>query len=168
MKVHWEKIHPDFPESSKGEFVENVVLIGIEATENKVVKSKVDYLLDGRFIISFSNFINQISRPSKSRKFEAFFLSFKFRSSAIKHLPGFKYYDFDSPWNLQIGIYDDRDRDNLSHVDKAPRFCGNKVVQDEPRENTIRLKIMRHQEFGEVPNFRWRSESEPAEFQHQI
>jgi hypothetical protein len=35
----------------------------------------------------------------------AMFLSLKFNGTAFNGLPGFDHYDFNSPWNIQVGIY---------------------------------------------------------------
>jgi hypothetical protein len=79
---------------------------------------------------------------------DAIFLSIQFNGAAIKDLPGFKNYNYNSPWNIQVGIYDGK---------------GNDIDFSKPGLSSSQ-QIMRHKRFGEVPSFRFRKDRYNSEY----
>jgi hypothetical protein len=56
--------------------------------------------------------------------------------------PGFEDYDYNSPWNIQVGIYDGKDKE---------------IDFSKPGLSPSQRQIMRHKRDGEVPSFLWKN-----------
>lgn len=173
LKIHWKKIHPLFPQEKMADFVESVTLwlVG-DASER--IQGTIYRGVSGAIRIKFPKSLQLKLRPNKIDLIGGFFLSMKFRSSAVQHLPGFKDYDYESPWNIQIGIYDGKGREVQDRPENHKPFIDSPLGQyinnkrHTPDTDPAKWKILRHEKFGEVPYFDWRAEQWPAEFSYQI
>ncbi len=165
LKPYWEKIHPKLGEVgvAKPEFINSVVLWIIENGETKPY--------DGTTTVSGNTF--KVALPdtlpdtlkSRSKYIEALFLSIKFNGMAFKGLPGFDHYDFTSPWNIQIEIFNEVYEEGLQAIGQKPQLysglSGGYEVQRQlealnKRKDANRLEdlaIRRHKKDGEVPSF---------------
>jgi hypothetical protein len=77
---------------------------------------------------------------------DAFFISIKFNGDAVKWIDGFSQYNYDSPWNIQVGIYSERHdlfenpKDSL-----LPGFTEKKkALLERRRANMSSWEIRRH------------------------
>ena len=181
MKPYWHKIHPKLNEHTKAEMIESVMLyvVGSDGTNcvaaNKVKKSNYKMLFGDavrwKFEADLSSELEFYGKNSPTM-----FLSLKFNSSAFKGLSGFGHYDFNSPWNIQIEIFNKIYEDRLQEVtSKSHLISGlsggyeayhqveamNKRKKENPLED---LAIRRHKDNGEIPDFEWRMANWPIEF----
>jgi hypothetical protein len=110
MKPHWEKIHPDLSDIAKEKLIESVTLHlvcgggtnSIEGTKSKLPGS-LTTSTGGASRWAFRNITAKIEFHGES--LGAMFLSIKFNDGVLNDLHGFTDYDFTSPWNIQMGIY---------------------------------------------------------------
>jgi hypothetical protein len=101
LKPYWQKIHPMLGENAKAEIIKSVTLYLVPGN-SKPISASVKSV--GSVIkIDFQGALKK--KLDKDYSNGAIFLSLKFNGSAFKGLPGFNQYDFDSPWNIQVGIY---------------------------------------------------------------
>jgi hypothetical protein len=177
LKPFWEKIHPKLGED-KPKFIDSVVLWIIENDEAKPY--------NGTMTVSGSIFkvILPDTLPdklkSRSKHIDALFLSLKFNGAAFKGVPGFNHYDFTSPWNIQIELFNKVFEEGLKAIDDLrcqPGFGMSEkeiVLQLEAlnkRKDEKRFEdmaIRRHKENGEIPDFEWRMTNWPAEFANSV
>ncbi len=103
------------------------------------------------------------------------FLSIKFNGLAFKGLPGFDHYDFNSLWNIQVGIYsgdfevtENPDANLPSWYKENPKFV--KYAQKRKRmiADMESWEIRRYKIFGEVPDFLLRKQSWPREYAYPL
>ncbi|MFA5700052.1 MAG: metallophosphoesterase [Desulfuromonas sp.] len=171
LKICWEKIHPEFPEDKRGEFIESVTLWLVGGGRTKQLESSLRMSGDDMIVAFPTTFSDQMKKDFTQ---DVFFLSLKFNANATQHLSGFKDYDYESPWNIQVGIYDkkgrevqDRPENHKPILDSPLGHWMNKKLNT-PDKDPAKWQIMRHKEFGEVPYFDWRAEQWPTEFSYQI
>ncbi len=175
LKICWEKIHPGFNDSKdsrftekmKAQFIESVTLWLVGSGRTKQLESSLR-MSDENIIVAFpATFSDQMKKDFTQG---AFFLSMKFSASALSHLPGFRDYDYASPWNIQVGIYDAWGRDVVP--EKQEKGVFGKFVEKsgiaKASTDASSWQIMRHKRFGEVPYFDWRMEQWPDEFTYLI
>jgi len=115
MKPHWEKILPNMSDDIKKTLIESVTLhmVGgggttkVAATRQKASDIPVALVPDALYWKFKSDLQSDLQAEIKFNGdyFSAMFLSIKFNGNAIKYLPAFMDYDYDSPWNIQVGIY---------------------------------------------------------------
>ncbi len=180
LKICWEKIHPGFAkggkdprftEAMKAEFVESVTLwlvgSGSESYQGNIDRDKV---VGGALRVKFPRGLQRKLRPNNIEETGAFFLSFKFKAEVVKHLPGFKDYDYESPWNIQVGIYDNWGRDVVPAKQEKDIFSRwiEKVPLTKASTDPSTWQIMRHKKFGEVPSFLWRYRKYRSEFNNNL
>ncbi len=159
LKIHWEKIHPNFPEDKKGGFIESVTLWSVgSGTENHKGALSFSNSNSGVIRVEFPRRFLRKMRPNSLEEINAIFLSIKFSASALAHISGFKDYDYDSPWNIQVGIYDGLGREVAA--EKSGIF---KASAD-----ASTWRIMRHKKFGEVPSFLFRYRKYRSEFNNNL
>ncbi len=173
LKICWEKIHPEFPEGKKGEFIESVTLflLGDTGAKKEVAVPK----LNGQNLkIGFPANLKKKLKPNKMSANSAIFLSVKFNADAMHHLPGFKDYDYESPWNIQVGIYDkagrevqDRPENHKPVLDSPLGHWINKKLNT-PDKDPAKWQIMRHKKDGEVPSFLWRCGIDFSEYGNEL
>ncbi len=173
LKVCWEKIHPNFPPEKKGDFIESVTLWLVGDDESQRYSGANGALsADGKAIrIKFGKKIILKIKSQELNLFGAIFLSIKFSAAALSHLPGFKDYDYDSPWNIQVGIYDKWGRDVAAPKQENQGLFGKLIEKTgitKASSDSSTWQIMRHKKFGEVPYFRWRSQQWPSEFKYNL
>lgn len=145
MKIHWEKIHPNFPREKRDEFLKSVTLwmVGDVTESFKAEELRVSGL--GESIrVNFARRLMRWLRPGQQRRSSATFLSLDFNSSAVQGLSGFSEYDFDSPWNIQVGIYDGKANDIVNSHNAL--------------QNPSAWRIVRHKKYGEIPSFKQRND----------
>lgn len=102
--------------------------------------------------VKFSKKLSLKIRSKDTRFTGAIFLTLSFGKTAVSHLPGFDDYKYDSPWNIQVGFYDDRGREVKGRTDVAP----------------VKWQIMRHKKDGEIPSFLWRSNNFISEYDNEL
>lgn len=160
MKPFWEKIHPNLDDDAKKSLIESVTLYLIKNTGNEpyhTIDKKVDQ--DGTIKLKYeSDLIEEIQYATNS--IAAIFLSIKFDGSAVnQHLDGFEHYDYESSWNIQVGIYGEGDVEILSTETSTPNTT-DRATQESQRNlaasKSSSWRIMRHKKHGEVPSFKLR------------
>ena len=68
----------------------------------------------------------------------------------------FEHYDFTSPWNIQVGIY-------------QKSWFGKKEVDLKKSGSDVSgWEIMRHKDKGEIPDLRWRMYTYPLEYRNNV
>lgn len=113
-------------------------------------------------------------RPNNLDEINAFFLSIKFKASSVQHLPGFKDYDYESSWNIQVGVYDGKGREVHDGPENHKPIIDShfwRYVNDKlhtPDKDSSKWRIIRHKDFGETPSFRWRSDTSSSEYKYEI
>ncbi len=155
MKIHWEKIHPNFSREKRDQLLKSVTLwmVGDETETFKDEGLRLSGFGE-TLRVNFSRRLRRWLRPGQQNRAAVFFLSLEFNSSAFQGLRGFDEYNFESPWNIQVGIYDDSGQDVMSSASAM--------------QNTSTWQIMRHKDYGEVPLFDWRAIHWPNEFTFEI
>lgn len=181
MKPYWQKIHPRLSENTKAEMIESVTMyvVGSKGTNPltaKKVKKADNKILFGdavrwEFEVDLTSDLEFYGKNSPTM-----FLSLKFNSSAFKGLPGFDHYDFTSPWNIQIEIFNKVYEDGLQEMALSSQltsgFSGSyevtyqkKALNKRKNENRLEdLAIRRHEKFGEEPSFKWRNRKSKREY----
>ncbi len=175
MKPFWEKIHPTLKENEMRPLIESVMLYLVEGDQTKPVAGRP--IFDSNVVkIVFPNTLKK--QISKDYSKGAFFLSIKFNGKAVGHLPGFMDYDYDSPWNIQVGIYGANGSDiaeqKTVREGSTPMSVGGAVTAAKLKKQGVaandpsRWQIMRHKKYGEIPYFDWRAETMPSEFKYAL
>ena len=156
MKICWEKIHPKFPAEKKKDFLKSVTLWMVGDDGNQEYQSKSSELsADGATLrTNFTRKLILKVRSMETNLSDAFFLSIAFSPEAMAGLKGFGDYDFDSPWNIQVGIYNHWGQD----------IMGSPNAYQNPSD----WHIMRHKDFGETPDHKWRAKFLPREYGYQL
>jgi hypothetical protein len=144
MKPYWGKIHPKLRENAKEKLIESVTLylVGggnfLPCIAKPVLRNNDSLGLDlGK----------QIRRSmEEDYTIDVFFISIKFNGDAVKWIDGFSQYNYDSPWNIQVGIYSERHdlfenpKDSL-----LPGFTEKKkALLERRRANMSSWEIRRH------------------------
>jgi hypothetical protein len=144
MKPYWGKIHPKLSDDVKGKLIESVTLylVGggnfLPCIAKPVLRNNDSLGLDlGK----------QIRRSmEEDYTIDVFFISIKFNGDAVKWIDGFSQYNYDSPWNIQVGIYSERHdlfenpKDSL-----LPGFTEKKkALLERRRANMSSWEIRRH------------------------
>jgi hypothetical protein len=171
LKPYWQKIHPKLSEKAKGEMIESVTLYLVGGTSKPIsaaVKSS-----GGVIKIDFQGTLKK--KLDKDYSNGAIFLSLKFNGAAFNGLPGFNHYDFNSPWNIQVGIYsgdfdvtEDPEANVPSWYKENPKFVKHVRKRKQMIADTSSWEIRRHKKFGEVPYFDWRAETNSREYSYQL
>jgi hypothetical protein len=106
---------------------------------------------------------------------DAMFLSIKFNGLAFKGLPGFDHYDFNSPWNIQVGIYsgdfdvtEDPEANVPSWYKENPKFVKHVRKRKQMIADTSSWEIRRHKKFGEIPDHKDRAKRWPFEYGYKL
>jgi hypothetical protein len=103
MKPYWQKIHPKLSNDAKGKLIECVTLYLVGGGNFRPCIAKPILLNNDSLGLDLGK---QIRRSmEEDYTIDAFFISIKFNSDAVKWLDGFNHYNYDSPWNIQVGIY---------------------------------------------------------------
>jgi hypothetical protein len=146
LKPYWEKIHPKLSQEVKEFLIKSVTLCFVG--ENPIMGAAT---LNGNIVeVAFPSSSNIIKTIKKDYSKGAIFLSINFNGENLKNAhQGFEDYDYNSPWNIQVGIYDGR---------------GNDIDFSKPGLSTSQWQIMRHKRFGEVPSFRFRKDRYNSEY----
>jgi hypothetical protein len=169
MKPYWEKIHPKLGEEVKRTLIESVTLWVIESGSSASYVEKPG-LKGNSLIVTLSSSL--ASKMKSRRKYiEAIFLSIKFSGSAVKHLPGFEDYNYDSPWNIQVGIYGEGGVEIGAQAPKTANPIGRAAAMERHQSavhDPSRWQIMRHKDSGEIPDFRWRMYTYPGEYKNRV
>ena len=170
LKIHWEKIHPRLPETAKERLIKDVtfwLVSGIDITE-VAMATKSRHGDDLRLTFD-SDLQTQIEFYGQS--LGAIFISLKFNEAHIKTLPGFKDYDYTSPWNIQVGIYDNWGREVNATEKKEPNILDKAISLTgitQASKDTAKWIILRHKENGEVPDHKWWAKEWQNEFKYRI
>lgn len=175
MKPYWQKIHPKLSDDVKRRLIESVTLYLVgDPTETCSVQPTYS-----KNTLSFELGSELRELLKEDFSFSASFLSIKFNGDAVKWLDGFSHYNYDSPWNIQVGIYSDghdlvenpedslqlgydKDVIALSILEKK------KQILERRRTSLGSWEIRRHEENGEIPDFRWRMYSYPSEYHNNV
>jgi hypothetical protein len=143
MKIHWEKIHPNFPKEKRNQLLKSVTLWMVGDGSTREHKASLSSVGGGEKIrISFSRRL--ILQMQEDYAIPTIFLSIKFNGGCLTDRNGFSDYDFDSPWNIQVGFYNHSGKD-ISNSASA-------------LQNPSTWRIMRHKKYGEVPSFKQRND----------
>jgi hypothetical protein len=173
LKPYWQKIHPKLSDDAKGQLIESVTLCLVGSGKPRTCKAESELQTNGTLGFNLGKELNR--RLKEDYKVNAFFLSIKFNSGAVKWLDGFNQYNYDSPWNIQVGIYSadldlfenpenslqpgyEKDLIALKIVDKK------KQILERRRASMGSWEIMRHKKFGEIPSFKWRNRKSKREY----
>jgi hypothetical protein len=162
LKPYWEKIHPNLKDEEKKKLIESVTLYLVDGgglTDIEAEKQRengsitlVGDALRWEFKKDLMAEIKYFGKNSPTM-----FLSIKFNGGAIKNKI-FKHYNFDSPWNIQVGIYGSG-VEVFGNQKKTPNPIG-RVAQEMQHKAALNKpsswQIMRHKKFGEIPSFKWR------------
>jgi|GEM_PF-2162451 len=169
LKICWEKIHPRFPEEKKAQFVERVTLwmVGDAGTKKEIGKTERN---GENLKMTFSKNFKKKFKPNKISANGATYISIKFEGNSVHNLIGFKDYDYESTWNIQVGIYNGCGLEIPTQtVDRKPsihskysRYSGPEMEMFCADSST--LHIMRHKKFGEIPSFRFRRDHYGIEY----
>ncbi|ALC14844.1 Calcineurin-like phosphoesterase [Desulfuromonas soudanensis] len=170
LKICWDKIHPRFPEGKKSDFIESLTLWLVGTERTKKLGTSLKLSRDHFQVVFPSTFSDHLKKDFTQ---DCFFLSIKFNCSTLRHLQGFNNYNYESLWNIQIGIYDFFGRGFKNHENfqsTVNSYLGyhlneNKHLQDKYR---VTWQIMRHKEYGEVPDHKWRSKTWPKYYGYQL
>jgi hypothetical protein len=160
MKPYWQNIHPKLSEKAKAEMIKSVTLYLVGGTSKPIsaaVKSS-----GGVIKIDFQGTLKK--KLDKDYSNGAIFLSIKFNGTAFNGLPGFNHYDFNSPWNIQVGIYSnghdlfENPEDSLQpgyekDVIALAILAKKRQILERRRTNMGSWEIMRHKKDGEIPSF---------------
>ena len=161
MKPHWEKIHPDLSDAAKEKLIEGVTLhlVGgdgtnsIEGTKSKLPDGLIAHT-GGASRWAFGNITAKIEFHGES--LGAIFLSIKFNDGVLNDLHGFTDYDYTSPWNIQVGIY------------QKSWFGKKEVDLKKSGSDLSSWEIMRHKKDGEVPSFLARVDLDYIEYDNKL
>jgi hypothetical protein len=177
MKPYWQKIHPKLSDDAKGQLIKSLTLYLVN--EDGTKKDFSESRLHGKSLLfSFSKNLAKKLKPNKGSTNTVIFLSVQFKDE-FKILPGFKEYDYDSRWNIQIEIFNRVYEEGLQAIGlrchSGSGMSEKEVIYQmealKPRKDENRLEdlaIRRHKKFGEVPYFDWRSETNPREYSYQL
>jgi uncharacterized protein YxjI len=174
MKPHWEKIHPSLDEQAKRTLIESVTLYMVggggttRAKASKVTAPNGAVELSGDALRwKIGNIAAKIEFHGES--FGAMFLSIKFNGGSLEQTL-FGHYNFDSPWNIQVGIYGSgvelfgNQKKTPNPIGRAAQEMQRKAAASKPSS----WQIMRHKRHGEVPDFRFRKEDCGREYQTNL
>lgn len=150
MKPHWEKIHPKLNQAVKTTLIKSVALCFVR--KKPIVGSVISH---GDIVkVAFPASEKVIRKIKKAYSKGAMFLSINFNGKELKMAhPGFEDYDYSSPWNIQVGIYDGK---------------GEEVDFSKTAPNPSQWQIMRHKKFGEVPDHKSRTKECPKEYGYKL
>jgi uncharacterized protein YxjI len=174
MKPHWEKIHPSLDEQAKRTLIESVTLYmvgdgGTTSTKASIVKAPngVVDLSGDALRWKIGNIAAKIEFHGES--FCAMFLSIKFNGGSLEQTL-FGHYNFDSPWNIQVGIYGSG-VEIFGKQKKTPNPIG-RVAQEMQHKAALNKpstwQIMRHKKHGEVPDHKARAKDCPQEYGYKL
>jgi hypothetical protein len=164
MKPYWGKIHPKLSDDVKGKLIESVTLYLVGGGKPRSCIAESEFQTNGTLGFDLGKELNR--RIKEDYKVNTFFLSIKFNGDTVKWLDGFSQYNYDSPWNIQVGIYSEGH--NLFENPKDSFLPGftekKKEILERRRANMGSWEIRRHKKFGEVPSFKWRNRKSKREY----
>ncbi len=126
--------------------------------------------------MKFRNVDRKLFLPNRANEISATFLSIVFNGGAFSSLAGFADYDFSSPWNIQVEIFNKAFEDGVQNlgyeVGIDAGFGGEillqqKIDQLNKRKELYKIEdysIRRGKKFGEVPSFLWRNMNYPFDY----
>ncbi len=96
----------------------------------------------------------------KGSKNLSIFLSLKFKNDALNNRPGYKQYDFSSPWNLHVEVRSSKELVRQKYKQKINNADDDReddLVEQMYAEikRTEGYYIRRHERYGEIPNLKW-------------
>ena len=173
MKLFWDKVVIGMTVEQKNELFNqkegaDLSLYLVSDISERIQASEVKVVGDG-VRMKFRNMDRILFRPNRSSEITAIFLSIVFNGNAFSSIPGFADYDFSSPWNVQVEIYNKTYEDGIQslgyEVGMDAGFGGEillqkKIDQLNKRKNLHKIEdysIRRHKKFGEVPSFKLRN-----------
>ena len=180
MKVHWEKIHPNLSRSAKEKLLKGATLYMLirNKAEEFECSDRPQLLNDNILQLRFGPSLINTFRFRKN-EIKAIFLSLTFNRKAVDGFPGFSHYDFESPWNLQVEIFNTRyeeDLDLLTRTTALNGYSGRHAISHAHNDLLTRkaehrqedLAIRRDRKDGEIPSFLFRYENSASEYESEL
>lgn len=166
MKPHWEKIHPKLGDQAKRTLIESVTLFMVGGEGANPTSANITGFMNNAIRLVFASDL-QSEIEFNGEYSPTMFLSIKFNRKAFAGLPGFDHYNYDSPWNIQVGIYGTggveifgKQKENPNPIGRTAQGMQRKAALNKPSS----WQIIRHKKFGEVPSFKWRKRKSKVEF----
>ena len=177
MKPYWEKIHPDLSDADKEALIESISLYSVGDFGAKPPDQSKATLHGNALRFKFSNTLADKMKPNKSSSTSITFVSIKFNGGIISSLAGFKNYDFDSSWNIQVELYNKVYEDGMKKIalrtgsDYEYLHTDSEIEKLIKRRDSNKLEdfsIRRNKNNGEIPDHKERSKMWPNEFYYNI